>query len=97
MTRRKSKREIERAIDELADGDHPPATLEDVLTADVVEFARNADADAVVWRLDGDVKTVPRSVAADAMRVWLEGEPKHADPDDLPDGALDQSVSKEAI
>jgi len=92
MTRRKSKREIERAVENLG-GEHPPATLADVLMADAVEPVPGANADSPVWRLDGEKCTIPKPVAADAVRIWLEGEPEHVDPDDLPDGALDRPAS----
>jgi hypothetical protein len=93
MTRRKSKREIERAVENLGGGEYPPATLEDVLMADAVESAPDVNADGIVWRLDGEERTIPKPVAADAVRVWLEGEPKRVDPEDLPDGALNRPNS----
>ncbi|GAB6863263.1 hypothetical protein [Haloplanus litoreus] len=96
MTRR-SEREIARTLDKLSGGDYPPATLEDVLTADVVEFVPNANTDSPVWRLDGEPKAVPRNVRADAMRVWLEGEPEHFDPKTLPDGALNHSPPRGGV
>ncbi|GGN26910.1 hypothetical protein [Halarchaeum nitratireducens] len=76
MTRR-SKSEIERRLEDF-DDTHAEATVEDVVSADIVQFAPREQPST--WRLDGTERVVPQSVRGDVMRIWLGGEPKNSSP-----------------
>jgi hypothetical protein len=78
MTRR-SKRELERTVEELS-GSPDSVTLGELLRADDVSSTGKTDKETPIWRVNGVEKHIPKRVRGDFLRITLGGDPKNHNP-----------------